>query len=286
MLEMDADNTQSFVIGAGGLDVSRSIPHGFGAMISVVQKELNLKDDESARKLFYSNTFDFTNMGGLLTKKVLKELQSLIGFYEVQTGQSIGQVLCTQMPPKLAWLGGSIAKELGVEPLKLDFAGWLKSREISFCQFSRAIRTGREMAGGVWPNDLLRCSSCSEKVTNRRPGWLTPGIRISAIGNGCRIRRWCARIFSSISPRSRCVLCLVLSFWYQEYRISALDRQVADWQSQIATEPESRSRCGRVVREICRGREEDPRAGRLSPAAPGASAVHAPSGENHCLPIW
>jgi hypothetical protein len=132
VLEMDADNTQSFVVGSGGLDVSRSIPHGFGAMIAVVQKELNLKDEESAQKLFYSNTFDFTNMGGLLTRKVLKELQSLIGFYEVQTGQSIGQVLCTQMPPKLSWLGGSIAKELGVEALKLDFTGWLKSREISF----------------------------------------------------------------------------------------------------------------------------------------------------------
>ena len=117
MLEMDADSTQSFVIGAGGLDVSRSIPHGFEAMISVVQKELNLKDEESARKLFYSNTFDFTNMGGLLTRKVMKELQSLIGFYEVQTGQSIGHVLCTQMPPKLAWLGGAIAKEMGVELL-------------------------------------------------------------------------------------------------------------------------------------------------------------------------
>jgi hypothetical protein len=132
MLETDADSTQSFVVGTGGLDVSRSIPHGFGAMISVVQKELNLKDEESARKLFYSNTFDFTNMGGMLTRKVLKELQSLIGFYEVQTGQSIGQVLCMQMPPKLAWLGGSIAKEMGVELLKLDFPGWLKSRGISF----------------------------------------------------------------------------------------------------------------------------------------------------------
>jgi len=132
MLEMDAESTQSFVIGSGGLDVSRSIPHGFGGMVSVVQKELNLKDEESAKKLFYSNTFDFTNMGGLLTRKILKELQSLIGFYEVQTGQSIGQVLCTQMPPKLAWLGGSIAKELGVDALNLDFPGWLKSREITF----------------------------------------------------------------------------------------------------------------------------------------------------------
>ncbi len=147
VLEMDAENTQSFVVGTGGLDLSRSVPHGFGAMIAVVQKELNLKDEESARKLFYSNTFDFTNMGGLLTRKILKELQSLIGFYEVQTGQSIGQVLCTQMPPKLAWLSGSIAKELGVDVLKLDFKGWLKSHGITFASSAEASELGARWLG-------------------------------------------------------------------------------------------------------------------------------------------
>jgi ABC-type uncharacterized transport system permease subunit len=31
------------------------------------------------------------------------------------------------------------------------------------------------------------------------------------------------------------MLCFALLFWYQEYRISNLDRQVADWRSQFAT---------------------------------------------------
>ena len=131
VLEMDADSTQSFIVSASGLDVTRSIPQGLEAMIPVVLKELNLKDEESARKLFFSNTFDFTNMGGLLIKKLLKELQSLIGFYEVQTGQSIAQVLCTRLPAKLGWLGAAVAKELGVGVLELDLANWLKAREIT-----------------------------------------------------------------------------------------------------------------------------------------------------------
>jgi hypothetical protein len=132
VLEIGPDATQSFIVGAGGLDVSRSIPQGLEAMLPIVQKELNLKDEESARKLFYSNTFDFTNMGGQLTKKLLKELQSLIGYYEVQTGQSIGQVFCTQLPPKLTWLGNAVAKELGVGVLKVEFAEWLKARGVTF----------------------------------------------------------------------------------------------------------------------------------------------------------
>src|SRR5213083_683655 len=100
-------------------------------MVPIVQKELGLKDEESARKLFYSNTFDFTGMGPLLIKKLLKELQSSIGFYEVQTGQSVGQVLITQLPPKLSWLEGAVTSNLGIASLKLDPVPWLQSRQIT-----------------------------------------------------------------------------------------------------------------------------------------------------------
>ena len=106
------------------------IPSGIAAMIPVVQKELGLKDEESAKKLFYSNTFDFTSMGAVLVKKLLKELQSSIGFYEVQTGQSIGSVLCTQLPTSLTWLGTTMAGSLGVPQLKAELLPWLESQNI------------------------------------------------------------------------------------------------------------------------------------------------------------
>jgi hypothetical protein len=127
LLEMGDDATQSFILSADGVDISRPIPSGITAMIPVVQKELGLKDEESAKKLFYSNTFDFTSMGGTLIKKLLKELQSSIGFYEVQTGQSIGSVLCTGLPPNLSWLAASIAQSLGVGVFKLELIPWLDS---------------------------------------------------------------------------------------------------------------------------------------------------------------
>ena len=131
VLEIDADSTQSFILSEAGLEATRPIPQGLNAMIPVVQKELGLKDEESARKLFYSNTFDFTGMGAVLTKKLLKELQSSIGFYEVQTGQSIGQVVCTMLPSKLGWLESALAGQLGVGLLKIDFEPWLKSHGIT-----------------------------------------------------------------------------------------------------------------------------------------------------------
>jgi hypothetical protein len=134
VLEIGAEATHSFIVTSGGVEASRPIPQGLDAMVPVVQKELGLKDEESARKLFYSNTFDFTGMGPLLIKKLLKELQSSIGFYEVQTGQSVGQVLTTQLSPKLAWLDVAISSSLGVTNLKLDAAPWLQSRQITLAE--------------------------------------------------------------------------------------------------------------------------------------------------------
>lgn len=131
ILEIDAEETNSFIVTANGVEATRPIPQGLDAMIPVVQKELGLKDENSARKLFLSNTFDFTGMGSSLTKKLVKELQSSIGFYEVQTGQSIGHVVCTLLPSKLGWLEGAIATELGVSVLKTDIPAWLQARQIT-----------------------------------------------------------------------------------------------------------------------------------------------------------
>ncbi len=131
VLEVGADATHSFIVTANGIEASRLVPQGLEAMVPIVQKELALKDEESARKLFYSNTFDFTGMGPLLVKKILKELQSAIGFYEVQTGQSVAQVLTTQLSPKLQWLDTAVSSALGISSLKLDPVAWLESRQVS-----------------------------------------------------------------------------------------------------------------------------------------------------------
>lgn len=131
VLELGTDSTHSFIVGSSGLEASRPIALGLDAMVPIVQKELGLKDEESARKLFYSNTFDFTGMGPLLIKRLLKELQSSIGFYEVQTGQSVGQVLSLQLPSKLAWLDAAIATSLGVTSLTIDPVPWLQSRQVT-----------------------------------------------------------------------------------------------------------------------------------------------------------
>lgn len=132
VLEIGRETTQCFIVSAGGVDLARPIPHGINSMIPVAQKELGLRDEEAAAKLLFSNTFDFTGMGPNLVKRLLKELQSSIGFFEVQTGQSIGQLVCSVQPPGFQWLGGTLASSLGVAQLALDLRPWAAREKITF----------------------------------------------------------------------------------------------------------------------------------------------------------
>ncbi len=127
LLEITQETSQVFILRGTQLDLARPIPQGLNSMFPIVQQELGLKDEESARKLFYSNTFDFTEMGPTLLKKMLKELQSSTGFYEVQTGQTIGQIHLSLLPKNLSWMSGLLARSLGIDTLKPEFPDWLHS---------------------------------------------------------------------------------------------------------------------------------------------------------------
>lgn len=125
LLEITQDNSQVFILRGNQLDLARPIPQGLNHMFPIVQQELGLKDEESAKKLFYSNTFDFTEMGPTLLKKMLKELQSSTGFYEVQTGQTIAQIHLSLLPKNLSWMSALLARTLGIDVLKPEYGKWL-----------------------------------------------------------------------------------------------------------------------------------------------------------------
>lgn len=131
VVEISSDASNLFIFGDDQLDITRPIPYGLNSMFPLIQQELGLKDEESARKLFHSNTFDFTEMGPTLLRRMLKELSASTGFYEVQTGQTIGQIFLTMLPRNLGWIQSVLARNIGVKVLSLDYASWLKEQSIT-----------------------------------------------------------------------------------------------------------------------------------------------------------
>jgi len=120
ILEIDTRTTALYVVTHERVDLCRTVPAGFDSMLPVISSELGVKDEQSARGMIYSNTFDFTELGQKLLTRLLKEIRSSTGFYEVQTGQSIGGVMLNLLPPNLEWVRSSISKSLGLETLKID----------------------------------------------------------------------------------------------------------------------------------------------------------------------
>src|SRR5690606_18844693 len=58
-LDIDLDFSHLFVLSANQVELARPIPIGLNSMYPALQQQLGLKDEESARKLFDANTFDF-----------------------------------------------------------------------------------------------------------------------------------------------------------------------------------------------------------------------------------
>ena len=129
-LEVTSDSANISVLNSGQVDVARTISFGLDSIYPLLQRELGLKDAESARKLFYSNTFNFAEMGPKLLRRLIKELQATSGFYEVQTGQTIGHVFLSVLPNNLSWIAQAISEALGLEILKPSLTGWLESLQI------------------------------------------------------------------------------------------------------------------------------------------------------------
>ncbi len=130
-LEIGHDHTHIFIISAERVDLCRSVPTGLNSMYPVIRNELGLKDEESAKKLLFSNTFDFTETAQSLLRKLLREVQASTGFYEVQTGQSIGHMLIDLLPKNLGWIRSTLSKSLGIPLLEIDFGEWLNSLGIT-----------------------------------------------------------------------------------------------------------------------------------------------------------
>ncbi len=145
--ELTGECANIFIINRGQVDVARPVPFGLNSIYPLLQQELGLKDEASARKLFYSNTFDFAEMGPKLLRRMTKELQATTGFYEVQTGQTIGHVFMSVLPKNLSWVARTVSDSLALEILQPSIEGWLESLKIKLSDDVEVMNLGSRWMG-------------------------------------------------------------------------------------------------------------------------------------------
>ncbi|MBK1879945.1 hypothetical protein [Pelagicoccus mobilis] len=131
-LEIDVESTNAVIVGPKGVEMARRIDFGAKDIALALKEEMNLKDEAAAEKILSSRDFDLGSIAAKLMRKLLRELQSSIGFFEVQTGSSVSELYCLKDGKTLPWLETSICDLLNLSPLALDLHKWLESKEISF----------------------------------------------------------------------------------------------------------------------------------------------------------
>ncbi|MBN2233738.1 MAG: hypothetical protein JW706_01205 [Opitutales bacterium] len=120
MLELFGDSSLATMMTLDGEYAFRMIHGGDRTMCQAIKEENNLKDEDAARKLLYSETFDLSDMGSALIRPLLRELSSISGYYEVTKGQSIGYLYVPTLPPSQNWIVDLLAQSMGVEVLRID----------------------------------------------------------------------------------------------------------------------------------------------------------------------
>jgi hypothetical protein len=145
--ELTSKSANICILNRGQVDVARPVPFGLDSIYPLLQRELGLKDEASARKLFFSNTFDFAEMGPKLLRRMTKELQASTGFYEVQTGQTIERVFLSVLPKNLAWVGKTVSDALGIEIMQPNLEGWLESLKIKLADGVEVSHLGARWLG-------------------------------------------------------------------------------------------------------------------------------------------
>ncbi|TVP78925.1 MAG: hypothetical protein EA353_07490 [Puniceicoccaceae bacterium] len=126
-LELTLKCANVFIVNQGKIEVSRQLELGLDSIYPLLQRELGLKDESSARKLFMSNTFDFAEMGPKLLRRMTKELQATAGFYEVRTGLTIDHLFLGVLPKNLAWVEKTITSALALAVLRPNMEPWLET---------------------------------------------------------------------------------------------------------------------------------------------------------------
>lgn len=132
LIEIDERSTNAVIVGANGVEMSRKVLTGTLDIAEALKEELNLKDDDAAERLLSSKDFDFSSISRKILRKLLRELQSSIGYYEVQTGQSVSWIHSHSKGISMDWLELSLGQALNLKPFELDFHAWLESLEIRF----------------------------------------------------------------------------------------------------------------------------------------------------------
>jgi len=130
VLDVTAGHTFAVILDQCAIASSKIIHEGIDTWISRLQQRLQLDELAVAKRLLCSDNFDFKDIGPELLKSYLADVQSIINYYEVASGQAIGHIWITGIPCHLSWVASVLVSSFGLEDVTPRLVDWLESQGI------------------------------------------------------------------------------------------------------------------------------------------------------------
>ncbi|HTB81659.1 MAG TPA: TonB family protein [Opitutaceae bacterium] len=124
--------THILLVSRDGVEAARLATVTMDKVAEAVQVELGLKFKGSAAKLFFNESYDFSETGPKIAARIAQELAADIG----ALGHAPAAFACTGLAAKQNWFAHSLAGALNLAPLAPDIKAW-------------GAQAGFTLAGGV-----------------------------------------------------------------------------------------------------------------------------------------
>jgi len=165
--DLAAERSHLFLITSRGVDAVVTCPVGFEAIFAAVQAALGLKFKGAAARLFYNETYDFTEAGPKVAAEIAPALKASVS--GLLSGGPL-ELTCTGTLSYQSWLVRETAAAAGLGVWQPDVAAWLKSASL---QIEPALTVSVESLGVLhlashqgreWHPAWMRAGAAEPKV--------------------------------------------------------------------------------------------------------------------------
>jgi hypothetical protein len=127
ILELGAEQSTVWILGSEGVHTPAPIKAGYNLIEKNACKEFGLETSEQAQARLANVEEELLLRAGRLVRPIARELKPIFDSFELTTGQRVGELFCTSLPPWLSWVNEPLATATGLEIFAIDCNKWLKT---------------------------------------------------------------------------------------------------------------------------------------------------------------
>jgi TonB family protein len=128
LFEFGEISTHLLLVSRNGVEAVRPTAVTMDKVAEAVQVELGLKFKGSAAKLFFNESYDFSETGAKIAARIAQELMADIE----ALGQTPAAFACTGLPAKQNWFANHLAGALNLAPFAPDLKSWSAQAHLTF----------------------------------------------------------------------------------------------------------------------------------------------------------